>query len=88
MASGFSPEREALQALITETPRDVTGVVRLKLYKGNIIVAGRKKPKKPLRSKDSYDGRRRIGVRSNGCHRFHSAQRAAIEIARRVKVKR
>ena len=41
----FSPEREALQALITETQRDVTGVVRLKLYKGNIIVAGRKSPK-------------------------------------------
>src|SRR6267154_535205 len=41
----FSPEREALQALITETQRDVAGVVRLKLYKGNIIVAGRKSPK-------------------------------------------
>src|SRR5712691_4792241 len=41
----FSPEREALQALVTETQRDVTGVVRLKLYKGNIIVAGRKSPK-------------------------------------------
>src|SRR5213083_191371 len=41
----FSPEREALQALITETQRDVTGVVRLKLYKGNVIVAGRKSPK-------------------------------------------
>ena len=41
----FSPEREALQALITETQRDVTGLVRLKLYKGNIIVAGRKSPK-------------------------------------------
>jgi argininosuccinate synthase len=41
----FSPEREALQALITETQRDVTGVVRLKLYKGNIIVGGRKSPK-------------------------------------------
>jgi argininosuccinate synthase len=41
----FSPEREALQALVTETQRDVTGVVRLKLYKGNIIVAGRKGPK-------------------------------------------
>jgi len=44
----FSPEREALQALVTETQRDVTGVVRLKLYKGNIIVAGRKRPKGPL----------------------------------------
>ena len=41
----FAPEREALQALVTETQRDVTGVVRLKLYKGNIIVAGRKSPK-------------------------------------------
>jgi argininosuccinate synthase len=41
----FSPEREALQSLVTETQRDVTGVVRLKLYKGNIIVAGRKSPK-------------------------------------------
>jgi len=41
----FSPEREALQALVTETQHDVTGVVRLKLYKGNIIVAGRKSPK-------------------------------------------
>jgi argininosuccinate synthase len=40
----FSPEREALQALITETQRDVSGLVRLKLYKGNIIVAGRKSP--------------------------------------------
>ena len=41
----FSPEREALQTLVTETQRDVTGRVRLKLYKGNIIVAGRKSPK-------------------------------------------
>ena len=41
----FSPEREALQALVTETQRDVTGTVRLKLYKGSIIVAGRKSPK-------------------------------------------
>ena len=39
------PEREVLEALITETQRDVTGLVRLKLYKGNIIVAGRKSPK-------------------------------------------
>jgi argininosuccinate synthase len=38
----FSPEREALQALVTETQRNVAGTVRLKLYKGNIIVAGRK----------------------------------------------
>ena len=41
----FSPGREALQALITETQRNVTGLVRLKLYNGNIIVAGRKSRK-------------------------------------------
>ncbi|MFH1243523.1 MAG: argininosuccinate synthase [Pseudomonadota bacterium] len=38
----FSPEREMLQTLIDETQKNVNGVVRLKLYKGNCIVAGRK----------------------------------------------
>jgi argininosuccinate synthase len=47
----FSPERETLQALVTETQRGVAGVVRLKLYKGNIIVAGRKSPKSLYDSK-------------------------------------
>lgn len=37
----FSPEREALQALIDKTQERVSGIVRLKLYKGNVIVAGR-----------------------------------------------
>lgn len=41
----FAPERLALQALVTETQRDVSGTVRLKLYKGNIIAAGRKSSK-------------------------------------------
>jgi argininosuccinate synthase len=40
----FAPEREALQALITESQKNVSGTVRLKLYKGNIITAGRKSP--------------------------------------------
>jgi argininosuccinate synthase len=38
----WSPEREALQALIDQTQEVVNGVVRVKLYKGNVIVAGRK----------------------------------------------
>jgi len=38
----FSPEREMMQALIDESQKNVTGVVRLKLYKGNCIVVGRK----------------------------------------------
>ena len=37
----FSPEREALQALIDKTQERVNGVVRLELYKGNVTVLGR-----------------------------------------------
>jgi len=37
----WAPERKALQALIDCTQTTVNGVVRLKLYKGNVIVAGR-----------------------------------------------
>lgn len=37
----FSPEREMLQAAIDHSQKDVEGVVRLKLYKGNVIVIGR-----------------------------------------------
>ena len=40
----FSPEREMLQALIDKSQERVTGVVRIKLYKGNVIVEGRKSP--------------------------------------------
>ncbi|HOW68788.1 MAG TPA: argininosuccinate synthase [Candidatus Paceibacterota bacterium] len=40
----FSPERLALQALVNESQKNVTGTVRLKLYKGNLITAGRKSP--------------------------------------------
>ena len=40
----FAPERLALQALVSESQQNVTGEVRLKLYKGNIIAAGRKSP--------------------------------------------
>ncbi len=38
----FAPERLALQALVTESQKNVTGTVRVKLYKGNIMAAGRK----------------------------------------------
>ncbi len=38
----FSPEREMLQALIDKSQENVSGVVRLKLYKGSIMVIGRK----------------------------------------------
>jgi len=40
----FAPEREMLQALIDKSQERVTGEVRLKLYKGNVIVLGRRSP--------------------------------------------
>jgi argininosuccinate synthase len=40
----FAPERLALQALVKESQNNVTGTVRVKLYKGNIIGAGVKSP--------------------------------------------
>tara|TARA_Y100000588_G_scaffold223015_1_gene236942 strand:+ start:2489 stop:3694 length:1206 start_codon:yes stop_codon:yes gene_type:complete len=41
----WSPERQMLQAAIDQTQRAVTGTVRLKLYKGNVVVEGRKAPR-------------------------------------------
>ena len=38
----WAPERKAMQTLIDETQEPVNGVVRLKLYKGNVVVVGRK----------------------------------------------
>ena len=38
----FTPEREALQGLIDQVQKDVTGTARLKLYKGTVTVAGRR----------------------------------------------
>ena len=40
----YAPERDALQAFIDKSQETVTGTVRLKLYKGNIITVGRKSP--------------------------------------------
>ena len=40
----FAPEREAIQALVTESQKNVTGTVRVKLFKGGIHAAGRKSP--------------------------------------------
>ncbi len=41
----FSPERQAIQNLIDKSQKGITGTVRLKLYKGNCTVVGRKSPK-------------------------------------------
>ncbi len=44
----FTPLREALDAFVNATQGPVTGTVQLKLYKGNIISAGRKSPFSPV----------------------------------------
>ena len=44
----FSPERRALQALIDHTQSHVNGTVRLKLYKGTVMVTGRASPRDSL----------------------------------------
>jgi argininosuccinate synthase len=41
----FAPERYVLQSLMNESQKPVTGTARLKLYKGNVTVVGRKAPK-------------------------------------------
>jgi argininosuccinate synthase len=46
----YSPERLALQGLMDECQRDVTGTVRLRLYKGNVAVAGRRSPRSLYRT--------------------------------------
>ena len=46
----FAPEREALQTLMDAIQKDVTGTVRLKLYKGTITVTGRRSPRSLYRT--------------------------------------
>jgi argininosuccinate synthase len=46
----FSPERQALQRFLDECVQDVTGTVRLRLYKGNVMVAGRRSPRSLYRT--------------------------------------
>ena len=41
----FAPETELMRRMIDETQKDVTGEVRLKLYRGNVIVVGRRAPR-------------------------------------------
>ena len=71
----FSKLRESLDAFVNETQQNVTGAVRLKLYKGGIYPAGSKAPKslyfrtsRPLRTPSSTTRRTRGGLfGSSGC---------------------
>ena len=40
----FAPERETLQALVTDSQQRVSGEVKVKLYKGNVMAAGVRSP--------------------------------------------
>jgi argininosuccinate synthase len=80
----FSPEREMLQAAIDASQKDVEGEVRLKLYKGNVIVTGRSSPKSLYSDKivtfeddaGAYDQSDAIGfIRLNGLRLRLLAQR-------------
>ncbi|TDU03364.1 argininosuccinate synthase [Streptomyces sp. 846.5] len=62
----FSPEREMLQALIDKSQERVTGTVRLKLYKGNVIVEGRRSP-------NSLYSRELVSFEQAGGYRQHDA---------------
>jgi argininosuccinate synthase len=46
----YAPERETLQRLMDDCARDVTGAVRLRLYKGNVTVLGRRSPRSLYRT--------------------------------------
>jgi argininosuccinate synthase len=46
----FSPERRALQGLLDECVRDVSGTARLRLYKGTVTVLGRRSPRSLYRT--------------------------------------
>jgi argininosuccinate synthase len=46
----FSPERQTLQSFMDDCARDVSGTVRLRLYKGNVTVTGRRSPRSLYRT--------------------------------------
>jgi argininosuccinate synthase len=83
----FSAERGALQAIVTEKQRDVTSVVRLKLYKGNIVAAGRKSAKSPYDAKIATMEGDASGYDQGDSTRIHPVECLAPKNPRRVKVK-
>ena len=78
----FSPEREMLQAAIDKSQEYVAGTVRLKLYKGNVMVVGRSSPNS-LYAQDLVTFEDDQGAYDQkGRGRLHQAERAAPAHAR------
>ena len=72
----FAPERTMLQAAIDESQRSVSGTARLKLYKGNVIVAGRKSDALALQPRGRHL-RGRPGLPAGRRRGLHPVERAA-----------
>ena len=73
----FSPEREMLQAAIDKSQEHVEGEVRLKLYKGNVIVTGPRERQVALFLHARHLRGRQGRLRPEGRRRLHPPQRAA-----------
>ena len=72
----FTPLREAMSAFFDVTQQNMTGTVRLKLYKGNIIIAGRKSPYSLYRE-DFATFERGRSLQPGGRRRLHQPLRPA-----------
>ena len=83
----FAPEREALQGLMDDVQRDVTGTVRLKLYKGNVTVAGRRSPRSLYRT-DFVTFEADSRLPAEGRRGLHQPQRASPEDPRAPRPRR
>ena len=79
----YAPERQVLQKLIDAAQQPVTGTARLKLYKGNVTVVGRKAPKS-LYQPSPGDLRGRGRLPAGGRHRLHPLKRPAPEDRRQA----
>ncbi|MEJ7577146.1 MAG: argininosuccinate synthase [Pyrinomonadaceae bacterium] len=84
----FAPESRVLRSMIDETQKNVTGDVRLKLYRGNVIVMGRRAPRSlynerlaTFEAEDVYDQRDAEGFIKLNALRLRSHARLEKEAA-------
>jgi len=79
----YAPERQVLQKLIDAAQQPVTGTARLKLYKGNVTVVGRRAPKSLYQpSLVTFEAGGRLPA--GGRHRLHPLKRPAPEDRRQA----
>ena len=83
----FAPERQALQQFIDASQENVTGTARLKLYKGNCIVVGRRSPNS-LYSEDIASFEKSGGYEQKDATGFIRLNALRLRIAAYLKKKR